>query len=381
MASIYEAEIRRKPKASVIEDQATSRVFGTLDALKSEVLVPLLRQMVEEDIPELSEQLDKLPSEHHERIQLKLWKHCGEGTPDVYIKVPKVPRPLLIEVKKETQIDVEEIIRQYKGAWEEYKHHPYYFVLTRGKEKGKDQNKIKKAQERLRKQIPDATIHCLTWAQVYKWLDGIRKTSLEGLSKRLLDDLLSLLEVERMKDVTGLKEEWFSDDMVEGLNKLLDLYNEIYLIISELNTKAREVNIEPMFPMPNQTRSRPISNIMSPDGWAFTSLDFTYRDENWEAIEKPNDNKYLFVNFYLLNESGVSVGFYMANMSDEQRKELEDNEPEGFQFYPEDSQVEYDFEIDELCNREMVDKLFNKLKETRDFVNKVQSMRRDLGLH
>lgn len=247
--SVFESEIRHKTSP---EDQLTSSVFGALAIMdKRSVLLPFLLRLIggqDEKLRNLCSLLDKLTDDDRENLEVKLWKRFGsrqywEGYPDVYIeRIPGCLIAIEVKVRKNT-VSSDQIVRQYRAIRGEGRGEGqvFYLLLTN------DDTLPDKAINEARTQLPDASISWCRWTHVWRCLSDMRDDkvlALGGTDRGLLDNVIRLLEDKGMCDFTGIKSEWFTEQIAESVEYLNKLFVELqHLALSLRQPEGGEIGI------------------------------------------------------------------------------------------------------------------------------------------
>ncbi len=331
MISIYEAEIRHKPWAETVEDQLTSRVFGTLAMLPEHtVLRPFLRCLAEDvALPENKSKLIlskmkrlQTQSTKYEKISLDLWKYTGVSYPDVYIELDDIV--IVMEVKKNSKLSTWQIVDQYRNTkhWLDRKTHKYkfaYFLLSGDDTKPRE---IGLAQERLQREFPDAEIYWIRWSQIWRWFTEIsRRHRIDAVGKELLDATIKLMEAENMSGPTGFKKEWFDESLTDSLAKMGALCQEISATMREVKTRAENNGIELFDDSLSPPKSK--DRLHNPDEWIHRYFDFYFRDQSWKKVTRRGADPSLYISFWLESESpGVDVGLWWESPDEDDKEAI-----------------------------------------------------------
>src|SRR4030042_2355648 len=297
MPSIYEAEIRHKSGAKTVEDQLTSRVFGTLAMLPKEIICSFLRQMAtdkaygeDNDNPALLAMMnlkseDILPP-------INLWTSIEGTYPDVRVDTSKVL--IIIEVKKDAEPNKEELVRQFSAAYRQAgnKKMLAYFLLTKGYERP---DAIQQAEKELKRK---SLIHWRRWPKVWKWFKDSAGDA-EGIAKNLLQATQKIMEAEEgMAGQTRFKRQL--EEVRAAFLKTKEFCSEVSRIMDEVK---------------NQLKAKEIECIGEPKNagelMRYSRLDYQFKDNHWEKVSK-DKTPHLSINFSLeeSEEFGGSVGLW-----------------------------------------------------------------------
>jgi len=391
MVSIYEAEVRKKYK--VKEDQLTSRVFGALAMLpKQTVLLPFLELLAKDtasgqdkDAPVLSK-ITSWRSEGVKSANISLWKYAEGSYPDIYIKMGDFV--IVIEVKKAAPATTTQIVEQYSNAVKlgEKKREGKlaYFLLTND---DKIPDAVNEAQEELRGEFPNARIHWRRWPQVWKWLKEIQgNQEVNGVSQKLLEATIKLLEANDMAYPTGFKKNWFDEKVCNALDRVQELCREIRLTIKEVNAKLEEKGLEKLGNQPDLKITGKLGNH---DEWVPRSFLFYFKDKHWTKVKDPNIHPSLCIEFNLESDyQGVGVGLLWNDPNEELVKEVRERisglagAEVDDKLWADDGELSVGWWLSakDLSNSEAPDKLLCKLVQIRDFANKLEELRGTLGL-
>lgn len=395
--SIYEAEIRGKPRTQIVEDQLTSRVFGALSMLPPEiVLLPFLRQLAEGKAP--SSETDRVlarvaswkPSDV-ELLQIHLWEYIDNTCPDVCIMTPSTL--LVIEAKKDSEPDKEKQLKpQFRDARKKAQdtgRELAYFLLTKV-----DRSALAwRAQEELRGEFRDADIriHWRSWTQVWEWLRNVKRESLGKTGKdtqlNLLEATLRLLEGKNMsiKGPTGFKAKWFGNDVITALENVEELCDEIGATINSVTREARLRGLEVVGDTPH--KKSVLRKLSAPADWVQRYFEFYFRDAEWKLVKDPWKDPSLFISFGLeAGSAGIQVGLYWhcrleESVIDEIREHANQK---GFDpAYSGDELYVYNYRDSSLVGMETgeqaVKTLVERLEEMRSFANELGVLRKALG--
>jgi len=381
MMSIFEAEKRNK---TAPEDQLTSRIFGALAILgkddKAKVLFPLLKELPLESRVSLTK-------EQVENAAICLWKCYGGTFPDVSITMRG--HLVFIEVKEREKAKFDQIISQYRaGRGRKVKDEFTYILVTNDREQPEV---VKEAENKLSRSWQDAKIHWLRWPKFWKSLreieNGLKGGTGGDTLKGLISDLVSLLEVKGMKEPTGFKVEWFQK-VAESWQSWRELCREISVTIDKLNEEVKKKGLEPLKPMPYYYNVGKDPKLENSEDWIPDYFGFTYKDEQWKKVTKPQQGVYLFVDFNLYEQPAeVKIGFYKKGYLREEQNEVrhkaKDYESKGFELTLDDPDDELYLDqglpLNQLQDDKVVQKLLDKILEARDFANSIESFRKDLG--
>lgn len=326
--AIFEAEHRHKTAS---EDQLTSRIFGALAILdKRNILFQFLLKLASaqgHQLMKLHNYLVGLTDEDRDKLEVKLWahfghRHYGEGYPDVYIEgVPKCL--IVIEAKENTKATSEQIIKQYhsviRGDHGESENDVVYFLLTKDEVKPRV---VGEAKKRLKRH--DAKICWVQWKQVWRWLSEIRDEETRPFSatdKGLLKDLIQLTEDKGMASFTGIRSEWFTEQIASSLDSLNRLFVESqYLALSLRNPEGRGRGISELglieqrgkdffriYEVPKQ-KAAPTENQRIIPEW----IELLYKDVQWRG-RRDLSKAAIYISVGL--GTGLSIGFYKERVA------------------------------------------------------------------
>lgn len=384
MASIYEAEVRRKRWVKTVEDQLTARVFGLLELLskenQEEAICSFIRQLArnrtygDEDDEAISVMADLKTEDINTSITL--WGATGGTYPDVRIETGK--GVILIEVKTNTEADKDELVRHIQAASrkEDGGKLLAYFLLTKGYERPEA---IQQAQNELRHaSTRDIAIHWRRWSNIWRWFKDERDRS-RGISQSLLEATIQLMEVESMAGPTGFKEEW--SDVRRAYVKTKSVFDQIRRTMEEVRYELEKIGIVYLPDGPDLGKN---CDLMP--GWP----SYYFKDSRWKRCLNTDKDPRLEISFNLEGpeDLGVSVGIWWGISAEDgrnakvhaimnERKQLGDlaaaSDEEGIWINnsPEDE------ELREGDNA--VTSLVRRTQELRAFANATETLRKATG--
>ena len=319
---ILEAAIRGKKND---EDILTSQVFGTLDAANRPTVLGSFLNGLGIDVP-----VDQL-----ENATFRYWEKFGtrdQREPDVILQTKS--RLIFVESKLDSQLMTDQLVEEFTDLKKHAKKQVGLNLICVTKHR-KEPAEVQDA--RIQVNAQEGQIKWTSWWEIReKFTEILRSRELDNVSKRLIGDLLNLLEARGFVRFTGLKKRELIQ-IIESQRVFKRFYKDIPLLVGELSILLEDFNIESRrsggsFFWKDGKGTR----LDNPEQWLHTFCTFAFADKSWDIGDlRHAESTYLFIRFYLNRTEepiwvGYSIGPYRLDkgkwveveLTDDQKKQM-----------------------------------------------------------
>ena len=319
---ILEAAIKGKKSD---EDILTSQVFGTLDAANRSIVLASFLNGLGIDIP--GDQLENATFRYWEKLDA-----TDQREPDVILQTKS--KLIFVESKLDSQLVTDQLIEEFADLKKHTKKQVGLNLICVTKHR-KEPAEVQ--ESRIKVNAQEGQIKWTSWWGIReKFTEILRLPELDSVSKRLVEDLLKLLEARGFVRFTGLKKKELLQ-IIESQKVFQKFYKDIPLLIGELSTLLEDSNIESRRSGGSTFwKDGKSTRLENPERWLHTFCTFAFADRSWDIGDlRHAETTYLFIRFYLNRAEepiwiGYSIGPYKVDkgkwveveLSDDQEKKM-----------------------------------------------------------